>query len=260
MVDTEELARGYTLVNNTQQNTGLYLLEKLNVQPEMRVLDVGCGPGNLTSHIADIVGAEGSVVGIDPSQERIAIARQEIKKPNTSFSEGRAEDLSMFTAGSFDIIFCNSTFHWVQDQRTALKEFARVLKPRGRLGMSGGSGDFTAIHERIKEDVLSQEPFKAYSEAAPPTFLKQRELERLLDEAGLHERNIAVRTIVKSAKNGDEMIDWLVTSSSGSTYGGIPLDLRPRAREEMRKEWDKVTTEDGIHMNMELLVTVAVKA
>ncbi|KAI0156547.1 S-adenosyl-L-methionine-dependent methyltransferase [Xylariaceae sp. FL1272] len=259
MVDTEELARGYTLVNNTQQNTGLYLLDKLCVEPGMRVLDVGCGPGNLTSHIADIVGAEGSVAGIDPSKERITIAQQEIKKPNTSFSVGRAEDLSMFAAESFDIIFCNSTFHWVQDQSTALKEFARVLRSGGRLGMSGGSGDFTAIHERIKEEVLSREPFKGYSEEAPPTFLKQRELEHLLDEAGLHERNISARTIVKFAKAGEEMIDWLATSSSGSTYGGIPLDLRPRAKEEMRKEWDKVTTESGIHMDMELLVTVAVK-
>lgn len=55
------------------------------------------------------------------------------------------------------------------------------------------------------------------------------------------------------------MIDGLDTSSSGKTYGGMPLDLRPRAREEMKLEWDEVTTDDGICMDMELLVTVAIK-
>jgi arsenite methyltransferase len=68
-----------------------------------------------------------------------------------------------------------------------------------------------------------------------------------------------VNTIVKEAGDGAEMIEWLDTSSSGKTYGGIPLDLRPRAREEMKLEWDKVTTEDGIKMKMQLLVTVATK-
>lgn len=55
----------------------------------MRLLDVGCGPGNLTALIAELVGDTGSVVGVDPSRERIAIAvaQKQIKKPNLSFYE-----------------------------------------------------------------------------------------------------------------------------------------------------------------------------
>ncbi|KAK3367575.1 S-adenosyl-L-methionine-dependent methyltransferase [Podospora didyma] len=256
--DTEELAKGYTLVNDTQYNAGLFLLERLAVTPGCHVLDVGCGPGNLTAHIADLAGESGSVVGIDPSLERIALA-QEKSRPNLAFHEGIAEDLSCFRSDTFDIVFVNSTLHWVQDQPTAMKEFARVLKPGGRLGISGGSGDFVAAHEKIKADVLSREPYRNYPEEAPPKFLKQRELESLLGNAGFSSRKIVVNTIVKSAKDGYAMIDWLDTSSSGKTYGGIPLELRPRAREEMKREWDKITTEEGIRMGMELLVTVAVK-
>lgn len=265
MTDTEDLARGYTLVNETQYNAGLYLLDRLRLRTGEHVLDVGCGPGNLTTRIADLVGEEGVVVGIDPSKERIAIALHHNSVPeratqsNLSFFEGRAEDLSRFASSSFDVVYVNSTFHWVQDQESALREFSRVLRPGGRLGISGGSGDFVAAHERIKADVLSREPYRNYPEEAGPKFLKRKELEGLLDRAGFSEKEFVINTIVKSARDGAEMIEWLDTSSSGKTYGAIPLHLRPRAREEMKLEWDKITTGDGIKMQMELLVTVAIK-
>ncbi|KAI1302545.1 S-adenosyl-L-methionine-dependent methyltransferase [Xylaria venustula] len=259
MADTEELARGYTLVNQTQKDTATFLLQKLDIARDMRVLDVGCGPGDITVRIAQVVGPNGKVVGIDPSEERIAIAVSEREKPNVSFQEGRAEDLSQFTTKSFDAVFVNSTLHWVQDQPTAVKEFGRVLRPGGRLGISGQSGDFVAAHEKIKADVLSRSPYNMYPEQSPPRFLRQFELEDLLDKAGFQEREIITRKIVKSAESADAMLDWLDTSSSGKTYGGIPLELRPRAREEMKHEWDRLMMKDGIQMELELLVTIAIR-
>ncbi|KAK1991700.1 methyltransferase domain-containing protein [Colletotrichum falcatum] len=261
--DTAELAKGYTLVNDTQYATGLFLLDKLAVTPGERVLDVGCGPGNITAHIADLVasggGGGGIVVGVDPSPERIALAGQ-LARPSLEFHVGRAEDLSRFADASFDVIYVNSTFHWVQDQPAAAAEFARVLRPGGRLGISGGSGDFVAVHEVIKVDVLSRAPYRDYPDrGSGPKFLKRAELEGILGTAGFGERRIVVNRIVKTAKDGYAMIDWLDTSSSGKTYGGIPLEMRPQAREEMKLEWDKHTTDEGIKMDMELLVTVAIK-
>ena len=258
MVDTEELAKGYTFVSDTQYDTGMFLLKRLGTILGMRVLDLGCGPGNLTTYIAKIVGGNGSVVGVDPSKERITIALEKVG-PNLSFYEGKAQDLSRFPSASIDVIFMNSTFHWVEDQPAALKECARVLKPGGRLGISGGSGDYVAAHEKIKADVLSREPYRIYPEENPPKFLKQRELESLLDNAGFSKREVVINKIIKSAKDAEAMIEWLDTSSAGKTYGGIPLDLRSKAREEMKQEWDKLTTEEGIRMEIELLVTVAIK-
>ena len=141
----------------------------------MGVLDFGCGPGDLTSLLAELVGESGNVNGVDPSKKRIAIALKKTR-PNLSFHEGRAEDLSPILSASVDVVFVNSTFHWVKDQPAALDEFARVLKPGGRVGMSGGSADFVAAHEKIKADVLSREPYKIYPEEDPPRFLKRRDL------------------------------------------------------------------------------------
>ncbi|KAI1319636.1 S-adenosyl-L-methionine-dependent methyltransferase [Xylariaceae sp. FL0255] len=256
--DTKELAGGYATASNTQQEAGAFLIERLGISQGMRVLDVGCGPGNITAQIADLVGESGSVAGIDPSKERIAIAL-EINKPNLTFQQGVAEDLSSFPTGTFDAVYVNSTLHWVQDQPGAMKEFGRVLKSGGGLGISGGSGDFVAIHEKIKANVLSRDPYRSYPEQDPPKFLKRAELQKLLDESGFHKADIITRTIIKKADSAEAMINWLDTSSSGKTYGGIPMELRPKARQEMIVEWNQYVTEQGISMELEVLVTVATK-
>ena len=206
MVDTEELAKGYTFVNDTQYDAGVFLLKRLKVIPGMRVLDVGCGLDNLTFHIAKIVGENESVIGVDSSQERIVIAFEKIMS-NLLFYEGRVEDLSLFSSVSIDVVFVNFTFHWVKDQSMALSECARVLKSEGRLGISGGSGDYDAAHEKIKGDVLLRERYRIYSEKSSSKFLKQRELESLLDNAEFSNREIVINSIIKSAKNAEAMIE-----------------------------------------------------
>ncbi|KAK8045558.1 hypothetical protein PG993_005582 [Apiospora rasikravindrae] len=263
MGDTKQLAQTYTVVNNTQYDAGLFLLKRLELEPGMRVLDVGCGPGNITAYLADLVGECGDVVGIDPSEERIALAQETIQgKKNLVFHVGCAEDLAQFPSASFDVLYCNSTLHWVADQPRALREFGRVLKPGGRLGVSGQSGDFVAAHQRIKDEVLAREPYRNYDHdiAGEPHFLKQQEMGTLLDAAGFGGRTFTINKIFKSTKDGAEMVDWLASSSSGKTYGGVPVDMRPQVREEMIVEWDKMTTKDGLTMELDLLVTVATKS
>ena len=262
MRDTKELAQTYTVVNNTQYDAGRFLIQRLDLEPGMRILDVGCGPGNLTAYLAELVGEHGAVVGIDPSEERIALARDTFRSQNLAFHVGRAEDLARFPPASFDVLYCNSTLHWVADQARALREFGRVLKPGGRLGVSGQSGDFVAAHQAIKDAVLARAPYRDYDHraAGAPTFLRRAEMDALLDAAGFGARRFATNKIFKSTRDGAEMVDWLSSSSSGVTFGGVPVDMRPRVREEMIVEWDKLATEEGLTMELDLLVTVATKA
>ncbi|TLD04119.1 hypothetical protein PgNI_11316 [Pyricularia grisea] len=262
--DTFELAKGYTVNNATQHSTGLFLLDRLNVKPGMHVLDIGCGPGNLTAHIAELVGPTGKVVGIDPSKERLALAQDlATNRSNLTFEVGQAEDLSRFADGSFDVVYVNATFHWIGDQARAVREFHRVLKPGGgQLGISGGCGDFVADHEKVKATVMAQEPFCQYpdKDGIWPKFVKRAEMQQLLDLAGFVDYSMVINKLVKQVKDGYAMLEWLDTSSSGKTYGAVPPELKPQAREAMKREWDKLTTEDGIKMDMELLVTVATKS
>jgi len=263
--DTPALALGYTTTNTTQFSAGQYLISRLAIYPGLSILDVGCGTGNLTLHLATLVGPKGSVTGIDPSPSRLAIAKSLAIPANAApikFHQAKAEDLSLFRDGSFDVVFVNSTLHWVQDQARAISEFARVLRRHGgTLGISGQSGDFEAHHERIKREVLSREPYTQFPEIEPPRFLKKQEMEKLLKNAGLAVYEMGVNKIVKKAKDAKDMVEWLDTSSGGKTYGGIPMgEMREKARGEMEVLWEELVQEGGgISMDLELLVTVAVK-
>lgn len=259
-IDNHALAQAYTAVSSTQSSLGLELIANLGISNGARVLDVGCGPGNLTAHIAKLVGANGRVIGIDPSEERIAIAKETYaQEANMEFHAGCAEDLSRVASGSVDYVYVNSTLHWVQDQPRAIREFARCLDNRGRLGISGSHGNFEADHERIKREVLSQAQFAPFVESDGPKFLKPAHLRSLLDDAGLSVEQMSVKALDKWAPSGEAMVEWLDSSSSGHTYGGIPEEMRPQAREYMLRQWSSITGPDGIHMAMEILVTIAVK-
>ena len=122
---------------------GRDLLVLLNAQPGERILDVGCGTGQLTAEIAQF-GAE--VVGIDSSPDMIATARNNF--PRLRFEVADVTALSF--ANEFDVVVSNAALHWVRDQPAAIASIARALKPRGRLVFEmGGRGNLQHLLDAV---------------------------------------------------------------------------------------------------------------
>jgi SAM-dependent methyltransferase len=118
---------------------GRDLLAMLAPKPGERILDVGCGTGQLTSEIAQ-AGAE--VIGIDLSPQMITAARQNF--PELQFAVADIASTSYDT--EFDAVFSNAALHWVKDQKGAIAAIARALKPGGRLVFEmGGHGNIHHI-------------------------------------------------------------------------------------------------------------------
>ena len=116
---------------------GAGVLEWLAPQSGERILDLGCGDGQLTAKIA-ATGAE--VVGVDASAAMIASARAK----GIDARPGNAESLSFH--GEFDSVFSNAALHWVRDQDAMLAGVRRALKPGGRfVAEMGGHGNVAAI-------------------------------------------------------------------------------------------------------------------
>jgi len=132
-------ARRYQSQNAFVWQFGEALIDLLDPQPGERVLDLGCGAGQLTAKIAER-GAE--AVGIDSSPAMIAQARANF--PALDF---RIADATSFDVGeSFDAVFSNAVLHWVHDAAAAIERVWRALKPGGRfVAEMGGKGNTNRI-------------------------------------------------------------------------------------------------------------------
>jgi arsenite methyltransferase len=105
------------------------------LQPGERVLDLGSGAGTDSLIAAQMVGAEGRVVGLDMTPEMVATARasaRELGADNVTFQEGEAERLP-FPDSSFDVVISNGVIDLIPDKDAVFAELRRVLEPGGRL-------------------------------------------------------------------------------------------------------------------------------
>ncbi|CAI6335570.1 unnamed protein product [Periconia digitata] len=259
-LDTKELAHQYEAVSEAQYQAGLSLLKKLEITAGQRVLDVGAGTGRLASYAASLVGQDGRVIGIDPLEDRINVARSK-NQPNLSFDVGDAQDLSQFDSASFDVAYLNCVLHWLPDQLGALNQIARVLKPGGRLGILGGSGDRPPVFETIKKHVLSHERYRDYPESTGnvANFPTQHELESLLQAAGLCGTASFTERSIITMQDAESMLGWLDASTFGNYVGHLPKNLCDTARNELGKEFEQLRTDRGVEMEMVWLGAVAIQ-
>lgn len=95
-----------------------------------RVLDVGCGTGVLARAVLNRVGSRGLVVGLDPRADMLDVARRYTNL--VEYQEGRAEQLP-FANESFDVVVSQFGLMYFEDQRAAILEMMRVLRPGGRI-------------------------------------------------------------------------------------------------------------------------------
>ena len=110
------------------------VIELAKVKPGDKVLDVGCGTGNLTLTAKAYVGPAGAVYGIDAAPEMIAVARQKAERTGieTTFEVGAIEKIP-FPDATFDVVISRLVIHHLplELKRQGFAEILRVLKPGG---------------------------------------------------------------------------------------------------------------------------------
>ncbi|MQA85744.1 MAG: methyltransferase domain-containing protein [Streptosporangiales bacterium] len=157
------------------------LADRLALRAGERVLDVAAGPGTTAFLLADEYGA--SVDGVDLGAATVAKARASAEATGTCdsvrFHLGDAERLPFDDAG-FDVLVCECAFCTFPDKATAAREFARVPRPGGRVGIT----DITLQPERLDGRLRGLTGWIACLADARPVD----DYRELLADAGLHAR------------------------------------------------------------------------
>ena len=113
------------------------LITAAAVKDGERVLDVACGTGVVALCVKDLVGTDGSVVGIDMNADMLAVA-QSLTAPDDkhlTWVEGSAFEMDL-PDDSFDVVLCQQGLQYFLDKPKAIHEMKRVLVPGGRLSLS----------------------------------------------------------------------------------------------------------------------------
>jgi arsenite methyltransferase len=260
-LDTPDLARHYEEASSDRQfKAGKVLVAKLALRPGDQVLDVGSGTGLLAEYVAGIVGPTGAVVAIDPLSHRIEIAKRKAR-PNLTFRVGDAYELGDYADESFDVVYLNAVFHWLPEKRGPLRQWHRVLRSAGRLGIATGSKDHVSTVQRIRKSVLDREPYARFEEARAGTAhrVTADELRNLLGETGFAVDSIDVMPSLAIHGSADAAIEFSQASSFGNFLGHLPDDLRRAARVEIWRELEALRTPEGIRVEGARLVAVARK-
>jgi SAM-dependent methyltransferase len=123
-----------------------------SVRPGQRVLDVGCGPGALTSELVERLGPTG-VAAVDPSESFVAAARE--RHPGVDVRQASAEDLP-YRAATFDAALAQLVVHFMADPVLGIREMARVTRRGGVVAacvwdFGGGRGPLYPFWEVARE-------------------------------------------------------------------------------------------------------------
>ena len=226
---------------------GAALVPLLNPRPSERILDLGCGTGQLTSEIG-AAGAE--TLGIDSSADMIGQARQNYPKLKFQLADAR----SLQVSESFDAVFSNAALHWIPDARPVTQAIYHALKPGGRfVAEFGGKGNTGQVMAAL-EQAGAADPLRTFYY---PTV---GEYSTLLESEGFEVRLATLfdrPTELEDPVRGLEQ--WLLMFQQ-KALDTIPPDLRRKAIADVEERLRPSLFYDGKwHIDYRRLRIVAVR-
>jgi trans-aconitate methyltransferase len=198
---------------------GAGLLDLLAPRPGERIVDLGCGTGDLTAQIAT-AGAE--VIGIDASEAMIDRAKERF--PQIRFEVARGQN---FTVESpVDAVFSSAALHWMSPPEDVAASVFGALKPGGRfVAEMGGKGNIVTIIAALKV-ALEEEGIPWERVRNPWYFPSIGEYASLLEQAGFEVALMHLfdrPTPLDDCPNG--IADWL-RMFGGNFLAAVPPERR----------------------------------
>ena len=154
------------------------ILKELNLKKNQTIIDIGCGGGHLVEEISMCVGSKGKVIGVDPSEFQIKIAKERCKHlSNVEFLCSNANDIDIEN-NSCDAVTFTQTLEYIDDIDEALSASKRLQKPMSNFVNVSTLWDFFGFHGPEKElNNMMHEIYRSQKHPMLPTQLNGK-LER----------------------------------------------------------------------------------
>lgn len=163
------------------------LLDRLQIRPGARAIELGCGPQGVLELLAERVGPSGTVVGLDQNADFVASARKYVAEQqllNVEVVHGDARATN-FPKASFDVVFCRLLLVNVPRPEQVVEELVSLLRPGGIIA----SHEADYLPHRCDPPCPAWdrlfEIFQAYSQAKGVDLFVGRKIHRMLRDAGI---------------------------------------------------------------------------
>ncbi|MCH8332576.1 methyltransferase domain-containing protein [Candidatus Sumerlaeota bacterium] len=218
----------------------------VKVRPSLKVVDLGCGTGELTLRLAEGL-PRSEVLGIDASAKMLERAKPR-ERPGLSFRQQTIEEVR----GEWDLVFSNAAIQWVEDHERLVGRLFSLLRPGGQLAIQLPSNLRHVSHESLN-DVAREEPFREALdgwEMRWPVLTVDRYAQLLFD-AGAQDLTVFEKVYPHVLDDADAVAQWNAGTAMLPFIERLPEALHEpfdrRYRERLWRHWPKGPVFYGFH-------------
>ncbi len=181
------------------------LLALVEPVPAPRIVDLGCGTGELTRVAHERLGAR-ETIGVDSSAAMLERAAAHAGG-GLAFARG---DLAAFSGAGFDVVLSNAAIHWVPGHERLLPRLASLLGPGGQLAIQAPANDHHPSHAVARE--VAREPAFAgalggFVRESP--ILEPERYAQLLFRLGFARQRVRLETYAHPLGGRDDVVEWV---------------------------------------------------
>ncbi|MGC1377595.1 MAG: methyltransferase [Anaerolineales bacterium] len=180
------------------------LLKLVDLRPRLNVVDLGCGTGELTRRLADLL-PQSEVRGLDSSPAMLAQA-DSVKRAGLTFELSDQATLS----GAWDLIVSNAALQWTENHQALIPHLYGRLAPGGQIAAQVPS-NHTHISHRLILQIAQEEPFKSiledYIRSSPVLPIDQ--YAQIFFDLGAEDIIVFEKVYLHVLENADAVVEWV---------------------------------------------------
>jgi SAM-dependent methyltransferase len=220
------------LVGRYSHELARTLIDTTRVRPGARALDIGCGPGALTSELVAVLGAA-QVAAVDPSPPFVEACRERL--PGVHVEVASAETLP-FDDAAFDHTLCQLVVNFMTDPPGGVREMRRVTRPRGTVTAAvwDYAGEMTLLRTFWDAAVALDPSAEERDEGRCMPFCSPEELGDLWSTVDLAEVGVSA-VVVSAGYDGFEDL-WAPLELGVAPSGAYAASLAPKRQVALKEE------------------------